>query len=392
MIAGRVPFEGATTSDLIVSILEREPAPLSLYARKVPAELERIVKKALAKDQDERYQLAKDLLIDLRNLKQEIELQARLDAARTEDSNGATPVGLHASVDTDEQAATRSTDADVMRTRPSGEYLISKIKTHKRAVALTLAALLIAVAAIAYLTYFTRGGEAIDSIAVMPFVNVGNDPNTEYLSEGISDSIINSLSQSPGLKVISLNSALRYKGQPVDAQAVGREFNVKAVLMGRLTQQGDDLWISTELVDARDNRRLWGERYNRKLSDILVVQRELAQQISSGLRLRLSGKEEKQIAKQYTGNPNAETAYLKGRHFHSKRSAPNTEKSIEHLEEAIRLDPNFALAHATLANAYLSRALLGRALPLEEVLPNEKEAVGKSLDFVVFVNDCICVF
>jgi eukaryotic-like serine/threonine-protein kinase len=378
MVAGRVPFEGATTSDVIVSILEREPAPLSRFAPEVPDDLERIVKKALAKDQEERYQLVKDLLIDLRNLKHEMELQATLDAVKPAGFTGATPAGLRVSVATNEQLTTRGTDAEVALTVPSTAFLVAKIKTHKRAVALGLAVLLIAAAAVSYFTNFTRG-EAIDSIAVLPFVNVGGNPEAEYLSDGISDSIITRLSQLPGLRVISLTSVQRYKGQQVDLQAVGREFNVQAVLTGRLTQQGDDLGISAELVDVRDNHRLWGEQYNRKLSDILVVQHEIALQISSGLRLHLSGKEKKEIAKQSTENPNAGVAYLKGRYFLGKRTAQATEKSIEYLEEAIRLDPNYALAYATLAGAYLSLAQLGPRFRVEEVLPMAKEAVEKAL-------------
>jgi serine/threonine protein kinase/Tfp pilus assembly protein PilF len=169
MVAGRVPFEGATTSDVIVSILEREPAPLSRFAPGVPDELERMVKKALAKDQDERYQLARDLLIDLRNLKQVMELQGKLDGVRTAGLKGATPAGLQGSVDADEQLTTRSTDAEVALTVPSAAHLVGKFKTHKRAVAIVLAVLMIAGAATIYFIYFTRG-EAIDSIAVPPSV------------------------------------------------------------------------------------------------------------------------------------------------------------------------------------------------------------------------------
>jgi adenylate cyclase len=168
-------------------------------------------------------------------------------------------------------------------------------------------------------------------VAVLPFDNVSGNPDTEYLSEGISYSIIDSLSRLPKMKVISFNAALQYKGKQLDPKEVGRELKVKAVLMGRMTQQAERLSISAELVDVRDNRRLWGEQYNRKLSDILVVQREIAHQISSGLRPRLSGKEKKEIAKQYTENPNAEIAYLKGRYFLHKRSGRNTEKSVEYL-------------------------------------------------------------
>jgi serine/threonine protein kinase len=182
MIAGQVPFQGATTSDVIVSILEREPAPLSRFAPGVPDELEQMVKKALAKDQEERYQLANDLLIDLRNLKQEMELQAKLDAVRPAGLKGATPAGLRVSVDTDEQLTTRSTDAEVATTVPSAANLVGKIKTHKRVVALGLAVLMIAGAAIIYFTYFTRGA-AIDSIAVPPSVNASSDEKKERLTK-----------------------------------------------------------------------------------------------------------------------------------------------------------------------------------------------------------------
>jgi eukaryotic-like serine/threonine-protein kinase len=343
MLSGRSAFGRNTDAETIGAVLHEQPPELSSLDANVPEALESIVRKCLAKDAAERYESVRQVAHDLKAVR-----------------NG----GL---------APPRRPAVRALKTGIAGR--------HRRSAALIMAAVIIAVAIFGYYSYSARGGgEAIDSIAVMPFVNVGNDPNTEYLSDGISDSIINSLSQSASIKrVISLNSALRYKGQQVEAQTVGREFNVQAVLMGRMTQQGDDLRISVELVDVRDNRRLWGEQYNRKLSDILVVQREIAQQISSGLRRRLSGKENEQIAKQYTDNPNAEIAYLKGRYFHNKRSAQDTEKSIEHLEEAVRLDPNYALAHATLANAYLSRALLGARFRLEDVLPRAKAAAGKAL-------------
>lgn len=364
MIAGQVPFEGATNSDMIVSILEREPMPLSLYAPGAPADLERIVRKALARDREERYQLAKDLLIDLRNLKQEMELQAKLDAVRPAGSKGATPAGLRVSVDTDEQLTTRSTDAEVALTVPSAAYLVGKIKTHKRAVALGLAVLMIAGAAIIYFIYFTRG-EAIDSIAVLPFVNVNNDPNTEYLAEGISDSIINSLSSLPNVRVNSLNSVLRYKGKRVEAQVAGRELNARTVLTGRMTQQGDDLSITVELVDVKDNSRLWGGQYNRKLSEIITVQTEIAQQISANLRLRLSGDKKKQLARNYTQNTLAYQLYILGMYFMRESTQEALQKAIDRFEEASKIDPNYTLAYAGLYSAYHRLGYLGHWLPTE---------------------------
>jgi serine/threonine-protein kinase len=378
MVAGRVPFEGATTSDVIVSILEREPVPLSLYAPGAPAELERIVRKALARDREERYQLAKDLLIDLRNLKQEMEVQAKLDAVRPAELKGATPAGLRVSVDTDEQLTTRSTDAEVAPSVPSAAYLVGKIKTHKRAVALGLAALLIAAAAIIYFTYLTRSGEAIDSIAVLPFVNVGNDPNAEYLSDGISDSIIHSLQQLPNLKnVIAFSSVLRFKGKQMDPQAVGRELNVRAVLMGRLTLRDDEVLISTELVDVKDDKLLWAWQNKRKLAEVLPLQGEIAQEISERLRLRLSGDQKQRLAKSSTNNPEAYQLYLQGRLC--RRNKEGKQKAVDYLEQAIKKDPNYAPAYAQLAYTYATASVTDW-FPRKEARERVESAVQRAFE------------
>ena len=236
------------------------------------------------------------------------------------------------------------------QTESGSKRLTSWIYQHKLRVALSVVTL--AVAASAYV-YFTRPGEAIDSVAVMPFVNVNGDPNTEHLSDGISDSIINNLSRLPSLKkVISFNSALRYKGKQTDPQTVGRELGVRAVLMGRLVQRGDEVSINIELIDARDNRRLWGEQYSSKLSDILAVQDTMAREISDRLRLRLTGEDRKQLEKRYTENIEAYQFYLLGRHHFHKQTKEGFEKSIAYYEQAIKADPNYALAYTGLARVY----------------------------------------
>lgn len=224
-------------------------------------------------------------------------------------------------------------------------------------VLISLSALILATAAVA-LILFTRDRRVIteespiDSIAVLPFINTSGDPEAEYLAEGISDSVINSLSRLPKLRVISLSSVLRYKGKQTDPQTVARELNVRAVLMGRLMQSGNGLTISVELVDVRDNRRLWGEQYNSNLSDVLAVQGEIAWKISERLRLRLTGEEQKQLAKRYTENTEAYQLYLLGRHYFRKQTKEGFEKSIEYYEQAIKADPNYALAYTGLARAY----------------------------------------
>ncbi|HEV8484458.1 MAG TPA: protein kinase, partial [Blastocatellia bacterium] len=358
MVTGRVPFEGETPSHVIVSILESEPPPLA-GSSEVPMELERIVTKALRKDREERYQTARDLALDLKTLTQELEVEARLNRSLQPDGAGrkvTTTGGTQATVETVYQSAATTGDVETARTISSAEYLFGSIERHKRGA--VLSAIVVAVAAIAYFfyatsrSYPTSGGEAIDSVAVLPFVNANGDPNTESLSDGISDSIINSLSRLPNMKVIAISSVLRYKGKQVDPQAVGRELNVRAVLMGRLTLQGDGLTIGTELVDVRDNRRLWSEQYSGKLSNILDVQGEIARQISERLRLRLSGEEKKKLAKQYTENTDAYQLYMLGRQCFNKQTKEALEKSIGYYEQAIEKDPNYALAYAGLAYSY----------------------------------------
>jgi serine/threonine-protein kinase len=377
MVTGRAPFEGETPSHVTVSIMESEPPPLARFAE-VPAELERIVTKALRKDKAERYQTASDLALDLKNLKQELEVEARLKRSLPSDSGRGEATARsdgHAITDAAREPGTPTAGVAAARTTSSAEYVVGRIKRHKLAAALAAALSVIAVAAIVYFinlrgVSFFAGGETIDSVAVLPFVNASNDPDTEYLSDGISDSIINSLSRLPGLKVISLSSVLRYKGKQTDPQAVGRELNVRAVLTGRMTQRGDDLLISAELVDARDNHRLWGEQYNRKLSDIITVQSEIAQQISEKLRLRLTGAQQQQVAKHYTDNPKAYELCALGNYYFRQANSGQSgkeafDKSIDFFEQALKIDQNYTLAYVGLTKAYFSLGQRGFWLPEE---------------------------
>jgi TolB-like protein/Flp pilus assembly protein TadD len=239
-------------------------------------------------------------------------------------------------------------------------------------------ALVLTVAGAAGIFYLTRPADAIDSVAVMPFVNVSEDPNTEYISDGLSDGIINNLSQLPSLKkVIAFSSVLRYKGKQTDPQVVARELNVRAVLMGRVIQRGDDLFISTELIDVRDNRRLWGDQYDRKVSDLSLVQRDLAKQITEQLRLKLTGQDNKQLNKRPTENAEAYDSYLKGRF--ARNGPQGFKKSIEYYNQAIEKDPNFALAYAALADAYALLPGHSIASP-QDAYPKAKAAALKALE------------
>jgi len=368
MVTRHVPFEGETTSHVIVSILEEEPPSLASYSQTGPDELERIIDKALRKNREERYQAAGDLMIDLKNLKQELELEARLERSIQPETGGreaARKSEKGAAGATNQGLAAHTVDIAQAHPTSSAEYLVGEIKRHRLSASFALAAVVLIATTIAYFSYFARraGGDAIDSVAVLPFVNVDNDPNKEYLSEGISDSIINNLTQLPSLKVMSLNSVLRYKGRQTDPQAVGREMNVRAVLMGRMTQRGDDLLISTELVDVRDNHRLWGEQYNRKLSDIITVQSEISRQISEKLRLRLTSAQQQQVAKHYTENTRAYELYSLGKYYLRGQTKEGMQKSIDSFEEAIKIDPNYALAYTGLSRAYFTLGMRGFWLP-----------------------------
>jgi serine/threonine-protein kinase len=364
MIAGKVPFAGTGANEVISEILSKDqPAPLARFAHDLPAELERIVSKALRKQREQRYQTVKDLLLDLQNLKQELEVEARLrrsDGLSVSKSEGA---GSYSRSIVGDEGATRSIDA-VTRQTSSAEYLVSELKRHRRSALLVVAAMIIGVVALVYFYSVRRRVEppaasidAIDSVAVLPFINESKDPNAEYLSDGLSDSIINRLSQLSNLRVTSLNAALRYKGQTLDAPAIGRDLKVRAVLIGWLTKRGNELSVRTELVDVRDNRRLWGEQYNnRKLADLLQVQEEIARQISEKLRVRLTGEDQQRLVKSETKNSEAYQLYLQGRFYWNKYTDDGFRKSIGFFKQRSRKILATRLAYSGLADSY---SLLG---------------------------------
>ncbi len=196
------------------------------------------------------------------------------------------------------------------------------------------------------------GSGTINSIAVLPFQNKSDDPDTDYLSDGLAESLIFRLSQLPDLKVSPASSVMRYKGKETDAAQIAKELGVDAVITGRLIKRGDNLNITVELVDVRSNKSLWGEQYERKMSELLATQREIATEIVGKLKLKLSGEGEQKLTKTYTTNPEAYQLYLKGRFYWNKRTEENLNKAIEQFKAATDKDPNFALAYAGLADYY----------------------------------------
>jgi len=343
MATGHQAFTGNTTAVIHEAILNRTPtAPVRLNPE-VPPKLEETICKALEKDRRLRYQTASDLRSDLARLKRDTE-SARVSAVG--------PVA-------------------VPQARP---WWRGKIGLG--IASLALAALL---ALVAWFALFRGRGEAIDSIAVLPFVNVAGDPNTEYLSDGITESLINNLSQLPNLRVMARSTVFRYKGKEADPQKVGQDLRVRAVLSGRLLQRGDKLIVQAELMDVAKGSQLWGGQYNRKAADVFALQEDLSKEISEKLRLRLTGEEKARLAKRPTENTEAYQLYLQGRYYWNKRTAEGLKKAVEYFQQAIEKDPSYALAYAGLGDSYNIMSWYDVLSP-RDAFPKAKAAVLKALE------------
>jgi eukaryotic-like serine/threonine-protein kinase len=381
MLSGKVPFMGETINHTIVSILEKEP----LLLENIPDELQRIVRKALTKDKEMRYQTARDLLIDLKNLRRSLDIQGELERsvipnreANTESlGENATQIYSGKSIEETQGAESRATQN--VTTSSSLEYAVTQAKSHKFVTAVVGIILLGIISAIAYFSFFAKSDTGqIDSIAVLPFQNASGDPNVEYLSDGIAESLINSLTQLQQLKVIARSTAFRFKGKDIDPQAVGRELNVKAVLMGRVRQVGDRLNIQVDLIDAATGAQVWGEEYERSVSEALSIKQAIAREVTEKLRLRLSGEQQQQLVRRETSNPEAFQFYLRGRFYWNKRTADGVKKAIAEFQQAIERDPNFALGYVGLADSYgVLEEYTGA--PAGETLPKARAAVDRAL-------------
>jgi len=259
-------------------------------------------------------------------------------------------------------------------------YAVRQIKRHKHAAIIALTALaLVAAAGVVYFTRFAPRGQAIRSVAVLPFANGSGDPNLEYLSDGLSESLIDRLSQLPDVKVIARSSAFKYKGQEVDPRESAKALGVEALVMGRIVQRGDDLQVRAELVDARAGTQVWGEQYSRKATDIQAMQEEIARTISEKLRSRLSGAQEQQLTKRPTENAQAYQLFLAGVFHQRKGSKEGFKKALEYFDQAVALDPNFALAFAHMPGIYANLAATS-ALDHKEALAKGKAAAQKALE------------
>jgi TolB-like protein/Tfp pilus assembly protein PilF/tRNA A-37 threonylcarbamoyl transferase component Bud32 len=358
MATGRQVFAGNTSGVIHDAILNRLPVPVARVTPDVPARLEQIISKALEKDRKLRYQHASDMRTDLQRL------------LRDTSSASAVPVPA-------------AEAHGVWRRRP---YITA------------LAALLVLAAGVVGGWFGLRNGgpRNIDSIAVLPFVNANADPNTDYLSDGITEGVINNLSQNRQLRVLARSTVFRYKGKEQDPAQIGASLKVAAVLTGRLVQRGNQVQIAAELVNVSDGAAIWGEQYNRPMTDLFAIQQEIARDISGKLKLRLSGEQQKQGARGSTQDSEAYDLYLRGRYYWNQRTGESLQKSIEFFQRALDKDPNYVLAWVGLAHAYSvipayreditpveaypkARQAAERALQLDDSLADAHSAMGTAL-------------
>ena len=335
MSTGTLPFRGGSSAEIFKSILDLAPPPALRLNPDIPTDLERIINKALEKDRSLRYQTAADLRTDLARLKRDYDSGRSPSAAASDASQLASSSSIPAAI---------AAPASFTQVKSSRKYFISG------------AIAVIVLAAALFAAYFLRGrnddNKKIRSIAVLPFVNATADAGNEYLSDGLTESLISTLSQIPDLKVMARSTVFKFKGKEDDPQKIGQSLQVSAVLMGRVTQHGDALGIQADLVSTLDGSELWGAHYERKLADVTQVQSDITRDLSGRLNRAEPGRPAQQLGQAGTTNAEAYRLYLEGRQLWHGRTAEGLKKSIVLFQQAIAADPNYALAYTGLADTY----------------------------------------
>jgi len=385
---GKLAFPGESTATIFDSILNRDPVDPARINPDLPAKLGEIIRKALEKDRNLRYQHAVDMRLDLQRLKRDSSSVRSAVASSSPAVAGSAP---------SLPAPSGFVRAAPENTRSDSQIAGGLLARHRKTIVAAGLAAMMVLAALAYGVYrwFSPAtGSTIDSLAVLPFTNVGGDANTEYLSDGITESMIDSLTHVPQLKVKSRHSAFQYKAKDLDLQKVGNALGVSALVSGRVTQRGDQIEVNAELTDVRDNTEIWAQHYSGRSADVISLEQQVAGDIAEKLRSKLSATETKQVTHQSTQNPEAHELYLKGRYYLNKEDSADIKTAIGYFNQAIAKDLNYALAYSSLAYCYgelvsfskdlgenyaKSSAAARKALQLDPTLAHPHAVLGSNL-------------
>ncbi|MEK7723507.1 MAG: tetratricopeptide repeat protein, partial [Acidobacteriota bacterium] len=369
MLTGNQPFKGNNSSETIDLILNSEP---QFDSNNITDDLKQILLKALQKNADERYQNADELWQDLKNCQKDSSFDNKLIQNTS---------SLISKVNTNENEARisnliRLNTADNLEFQPtqlsSAEFVFKKVEKNKSFAAGLLATILLTFSLFGYF-YFSANSTSATSIAVMPFKNTSDDLNLDYLSDGFSESLINSLTQLKDVKVIAKSSTFQYKGKEIELEKIGDNLGVRYILRGQVSQIENNLQINAELIDVKTQTHIWNEQFNRRVTEISEIETEITQQIAERLQLHQNGN----LVKKTKQNPQAYELLLKGRFYHSKSSFETSKKAIEFYQQSLAVDPNYAEAYAALASAYYYIGANGFQQP-KEMMANAKSAAEKA--------------
>jgi len=379
MATGRQAFSGKTTAVIFDEILNKTPVASARVNPEVPPKLDEIIDRCLEKDRELRYHSAADVRANLKRVQRDIDTERARTSSRAPVDEETSPPDVPARAGS-ASGPGGSTGSVAPQASSDAALVIGIVQRHKTAIIVAAGALLLVVAGVisGRMWFAQRAGGPIDSIAVLPFVNGSGNPDADYLSDGLTDTITNSLSQIHSLRVVPRTLAARYKNQTVDpAQAAG-ELNVRAIVTGRVVQRGDQVSVQAEMIDATNVAQLWGDHFDRSVADMMNVQSDISKAIAENLRMQLTSDDHKVMVAGTTQNAEAYQLYLRGRYETAKRNRDGYNRANAYFEQAIVRDPSYALAYAELSQDYAIQSLSGY-LPPGEAYPRAIAAARKAI-------------